>query len=560
MNFWTFLFLYLLLVRENVLGNPHLLTRDEDTTAPGSASNLVNGFGAAGSLIYQYGKDLLDGTDYNNVKDLLIPPKTTPPITDPSSEPPAPALNQNANPTVTYPLSLPLDSKDCDENSPQALRDECQAPSPKIVYAIDCNENAAVAEATNDAVTQVLKKEVLRNEGKGSTEVQICSIPRCGVLFWAADLTPAQMLRIGAMPGVRGFASDSPILSADDPSLVQGWSDDLSGGLHEKRAVVSKSNEYKDLAFLSTALGETPLPEYHYFEEAGEGITGYVVGPGMRAHEQIPKRQISRWLFGLDAGFTKTEPAPDFTGTCDISKLIGPRVGVVSKAQIVVVKVAPSVKGFLSGLTEVIGDLQRRSSAGEKIPGFNVLQTSLHWEDRDEFADNIQNKSGLRTVLMILFQTYQLPIVVPAGNARGTDRRINTIPAKLATDQFFPLITVGASNLFGQLLPFSTLGSTISAPGLIQCASFEQSRRGYTEVISGEGGTGAASVVTAGLAIYFCSIEEVRNNLLAENKNFAAALRDYISLNGYVRTRGNTRAVWNGLDPTKPNDNYGWTY
>lgn len=562
MNPRTFLFLSILLFRENVIAYPHLISRDSDTIAPGSDSNWINGIGAGASLIYQFGKDAVDGTDFNNVKDFLFPPKTTPPITDPkdapiSPEPPAPALDQNANPSATHTFSIELKSKDCDENSPQAMRDNCQVPIPKLVHAVDCYENAAVAEATNEAVTQALKKEVLRNEGFGSTEVQICAIPGCGVLFWAADLTPAQMLRIGALPGVQGFASDRPIMTTDDPNLAQGWSDDLSSGLHEKRAVVSKNNAFKDLAFLSTALGQTPMPEYHYFEEAGEGITGYIVGPGMRRHREIPPRQIRQWLFGLDAALSKTEPGPDFSGTCDVSKLIGTRLGVVSKAQIVVVKIIPTIKSFLSGLTKVVEDLQRRRDAGEQTKGFSVLQTSIYWEDGVEYADKSLHENALRVVLSVLLHGYQIPVVVPAGNARGTDRKINILPATLASEELFPIITVDASNLFGQLMPASNSGGTISAPGMVECASFDPSRGG--QVIDTAGGTGISAIVTAGLAMYFASIEEVRNNLLAKD-NFAAALRDYIVLNGYVRTTGNVRAVWNGLDPTKPDSNYGWSY
>lgn len=572
MNRWIFWVLSLLLLHGKAVANPHnLSSRDESAVDDNKSPNFLNGLGGAASLIYQYGKDFIDGTDYNYVKDFLYPPKTVPPITNPTKgDQLAPgttlpgALDTGSQPEKAYNLhlSVPIakpNTKSCDENTPEALRDECQVPTLKMVYAVDCGKDSALAKTTNQAVTRALQEEVARNALTEFSKVETCTIPNCGVLFWAAYLTQTQMLRIGALPGVKGIASNRPMKRADDPNLAKDWSNEPAG-VHQKRAVRSRPNEFQDLAFISTALGETPLRRYHFLEEGGEGVTGYVVGEGMRSHSQIPAGKIRKWLYAADAVLSGADGPPDYIGTCHISKLIGFSVGMLTKAEIIIVKTNIDMKSFLFGLVAVAEDLTRRSGAGEELRGFNVLHASLYCEDVPNDPDMILHVHGLRIIAGLLIHTFQLPIVVPAGNTYTTYNSINVFPAKLALDEFFPLIVVGGINLRGQLVSFSMRGPplTICAPSVVQCARFETSESGrITETIDLAGGTGAASILTAGLGIYFLSIADVRNRLLGE-ENLAVALRNYIVLNGYVRTTGDTRAIWNGLDPTSPDENYGW--
>lgn len=566
MIFWCrFSLILLLMLRQKVDATPHLIARNEESfplPSPPSLPNPIPG-------IIDFGQDVIDGTENLFKSPAEVVPKTSPPITkpDPGEQPfPVPAnpdFVTDTNPPTTYHLSLPLtipESKDCDLlNLPGTqVSEECQIPSPKIIYPVDCNEDESFGSATVKLITQSLKKEVAKNKGRGSTEVDVCEIPICRVLFWAAELTDAQVLRMLLVPGVKDIAVDQPIQSGNDPQLASDWSEELTNERHKKRAVLARRNKFKDLAFISTALGNAPSEDYHYFEENGKAVVTYAVCEGLGSHQQVRPKNIRGWLFAKGAPPGKSDNSFTSAGTCDISKLVGVDLGVANDGEVIVVKIKRTVESFLAGLSAVARDLEKREKRGEQTRGFTVLQSSMYWIDDEKLIDSAKHKAALKIALNILINTYQVPLVFAAGNnLEGGYKDIDTLPAKLSTDQFYPMIVVGSVNLQGVTYPWSQggLALTITAPGAIECAGFDKGRQ-ITRVVKG---TGVSAGITAGLAMYFLSIQEVRNHLLSQD-NLASALRDYIVLSGYVRTspKALDRAIWNGLDPTRPNDNYGW--
>lgn len=433
----------------------------------------------------------------------------------------------------------------------------CKEPAHKvIIYSVSC-----AATADNDFITQTIISFV-------GLEGYHASLDRlCGVSFWATSLTLDQIQSIRKLKGVRGVTPDGEVIDVgfrDRQERTQSDSFRKNNQAEKKKkkriykrdTVISRSNEEKDLAFLSTAKHWELKPRYYYFGNAGRGTMIYHVSFGVEENdpEFIAHSNIQRWLYGMDTIPYKTDDSAHATGTCALSKSIGDTFGVANLAWATEVKVAHSISSLLSGMQEAINDLD--SKPIETVAGWTVLETALGWEFDDPDVQNSDlNVEHLRQMLFILSTKYQVLVVVPAGNHYANEDRyrgISRVPALYSLDGTLSVMTVGAvDQATGLPLAWSGEGMalTVSAPGSGRCSG----RDGNSDLY---GGTNLASSIVAGLALYFLSLDDVGPQIRAE-ENIPQALRRYILSKAYARPGTAVKSVSNGINPNDP-DNYGW--
>lgn len=418
---------------------------------------------------------------------------------------------------------------------------------------------------------------------------------RCGVAFWGARLKSKEVNKLRNMEGVKGIEKDIPIkdlgiVDNQDPMMFQNdlnvnrvWGSESNPVPQNRRRsksrtpVISRPNPMRNLAFISTPRNRRYVsPQYNSFINSGRGTTGIHIGLGVDpSHRSFHRRGqsiIQKWIFGEEASNITEDGGLDdglnkATSTCHASIIAGDPFGVVTQSELVIVKVAPTLHSFLSGLQKVVNELDELGDAFSE--GRYVLSTSLGWwweEDRETF-----NSGMLKFLLDELIWEFQVVVVVAAGNRlglQGLSQNPSHFPAVLAKDDRFPMIVVGAVNpIDGRKYDWSNLmiPFPITAPGIAKCAG----RNG--EDTFGRG-TGVATSHVAGLALYFLSLDDLGDSLrsqlayavldtmildLSVQLSVPGAVRRYIFLNSYARFIGAPSSIWNGLDPDSLPD-YDW--
>lgn len=150
---------------------------------------------------------------------------------------------------------------------------------------------------------------------------------------------------------------------------------------------------------------------------------------------------------------------------------MGQVYGAAKKARLVVVAMADFTQGEVAAAFEEIArDVRRRGRERRKR---SVVTMSVNLGEYD--ARRADSYDVLRAAMREVMDL-DMPVVVPAGNHRGSGRRrrtIDTVPAVFAAlDRGFPLIVVGSVDAAGTTSPFSELGGTIHAVGEgVACAT-----------------------------------------------------------------------------------------
>ena len=144
----------------------------------------------------------------------------------------------------------------------------------------------------------------------------------------------------------------------------------------------------------------------------------------------------------------------DGHGTCMASKICGSDYGAAKQTIVIPVVVANSYQSIISGLELVAADIvnRRRLSPPQCIAGKTVVSMSLGFPIEDETYINT-----LKTTLQSIMDLGVI-LVNSAGNDRKTQGWKSTLYPKVLAGPDFPLILVGAVNIYGQLTDFSQLG------------------------------------------------------------------------------------------------------
>lgn len=167
----------------------------------------------------------------------------------------------------------------------------------------------------------------------------------------------------------------------------------------------------------------------------------------------------ANWLWAPD--MEKVKQDWDGHGTCMASKICGSDYGVAKQTIVIPVVFGSSYQSIISGLELVAADIvnRRKLSPPQCIAGKTVVSMSLGFPIEDEKYINTL-KETLQSIMDL-----GVVLVNSAGNDRKTQGLKSTLYPKLFAGPDFPLILVGAVDIYGQLTDFSQLGD-IYAVGL----------------------------------------------------------------------------------------------
>lgn len=193
-----------------------------------------------------------------------------------SSNPSGPETSRHPAPeTIDIQVfSNPSTNDECADKPIGALEDgdRCDVDAIKIIYALDCGN-----EAQNAAITKLLADTV--QSGTISTIVA----DDCGVLFWTGSLTDegAEVMRktygvlavVSDIPLVPDELSDNSIHSEKRSDKKLEGSKPLQEKVEKRDILVRQPKAVAELAFISSAPKNEAIVDYMYYSAAGEGIT-----------------------------------------------------------------------------------------------------------------------------------------------------------------------------------------------------------------------------------------------------------------------------------------------
>lgn len=496
--------------------------------------------------------------------------------------PPTPDDGQ-IDPQAPVPSSDPADielplvepAEDCDatlpSGAPQGAAEamnppQCTGAKEYIIWPMNCEDTAQTA------VTERLLRRI--DSGCWVCEDPLC-LPKGGVAFWVAKLTPSQIHSLLDEPtsAIKAVTPNTPFRTEDlrtvspDPegSQINIPAQKQRSHLYKREAlfVTQQTGADQSLTFLSTPVGKQntdPESKYAYLTR-GVGLDPnrkrvrvYILGTGIDL--TVPEfidGQV-RWLTTVTDG-QNDDLSPERHGTCIASKIAGIRYGVFKNEPLLVIAQAnPNPASYMSALSRVVMDLFRQ---GKSDRGYVVINLSRGWNPSELEADISSNRrflSGGRweplteeyveRMIASSAQNYQAVIVANAGRDDEEDyAEITVWPAVLATK--YDIITVGAVHSepgadFGKRFPWSCggLALTVSAPGNGRCnvGNFVQ-------------GPSFAAAIVSGLVAYFLSLPGL-TEYFQSRPNLPLAVKEYLEDSSIRRYLAQT-SVWNGLDGTE---------
>lgn len=251
--------------------------------------------------------------------------------------------------------------------------DRCDIGTTKIIYALDCGN-----EAQNTAITKLLADTV--QSGSLSTILD----DDCGRLFWTGSLTDEGAEVMRKTYGVLAVVSDitlAPDDLSDDSIHSEKRSDKKLPGFKPMQEQVEKLDflvkqpqAIAELAFISSPPQTEAMVDYVYYSAAGEGSTIYIIDTGLNPlHTEFSLGVVKRWIFANGVVKTEADDDPSSHGTCTASEIAGRVFGVAKKASLIIVKRSLKLSSWLDAMVKVANDLRRRARAGELIAGYNFI-------------------------------------------------------------------------------------------------------------------------------------------------------------------------------------------
>lgn len=530
-------FTYLSLASASLATALRQLPRRDDSAWDSTPQQFINGVIApAAGILGNIWNEFVDPAS-QPVRE--PPPQTIPGVQPDSSNPWGPETPRHpASGTIEIQLfSTPSTNNECAIKPIGALDDgdQCDVDAIKIIYALDCGN-----EAQNAAITKLLADTV--QSGTISTIVD----DDCGVIFWTGSLTDEGAEVMRKSYGVLAVVSDITLVPDDIPDTSihsEKRSNKKRPGFKpmqeqvEKRDIfVRQTKAAAELAFISSAPKNEDIVDYVYYSAAGEGITVYIIDSGLNPlHTEFSLAVIKRWIYAIGVAKTEADDDPRSHGTCLASKVAGRVFGVAKKASLIVVKRSVKLSSWLDAMVKVANDLRRRARAGERIAGYNVISMQTSSPRLDKYS-----KTKMKHLILKYLEKYRVIFVCTPGNYRG---HIN-VPASFSPN--IPIISVGSVNVLGIESSFSPIGPaiTISAPGdNIECAK-------GTGIAGSQkmSGTSVAAPAVAGLVAYFLSLPDIGPMLRQNQNSIPQAVKQYLIDIGYVRSGSTVKSVWNGLD------------
>lgn len=148
--------------------------------------------------------------------------------------------------------------------------------------------------------------------------------------------------------------------------------------LKKRASIVVQRPAGTELAFVSTP-PETLPSDYAYFDNAGKGITVYLIADGLQPlNNELTGRVKDKWIYTV--GVPQTQLDPQGSGTCVGSIIVGKEHGVAKQAKLVVVKIdSGNWSTYFDAFGTIIGKLRKKVREGEKVAGYTIVATSSGW-------------------------------------------------------------------------------------------------------------------------------------------------------------------------------------
>lgn len=148
--------------------------------------------------------------------------------------------------------------------------------------------------------------------------------------------------------------------------------------IKKRASVVVQRPAEIELAFVSTP-PQTPPSDYAYFDNAGKGVTVYLIADGLQPlNNELTGRVKDKWIYTL--GVPQTQLDPQGSGTCVGSIIVGKDHGVAKEAKLVVVKIdSRNWSTYFDAFGTIIGKLRKKVNQGEKVAGYTIIATSTGW-------------------------------------------------------------------------------------------------------------------------------------------------------------------------------------
>lgn len=309
--------------------------------------------------------------------------------------------------------------------------------------------------------------------------------------------------------------------------------------------------------------------DYVYFENAGESIEGYMLllaDERMEStHREFTTENIikARVTALVPVGYrSDPEYSPTIPGSALslVSVVGGERYGVIKKASLTLITMAPMTSSFLSGLMTLTSILQGRLRSNTPMRARTVVMTSVGFKN---LAERLNEEAAL-TLITNLINRFQVVFICAAGDIKvdldGT--RVTEPyqwPANWAARENAPsIITVGGVDL-GDGRAADAEPRYFPLPGSVSGDLVELYAPYYVEAIFGDyalsiGGAAYSAGLAMGLAMDYLSRPEVREeqNLIENEQGMgliptAVKLRDYMIRMSFARVPGGPNVIWNGL-------------
>ena len=328
--------------------------------------------------------------------------------------------------------------------------------------------------------------------------------------------------------------------------------------LEKRSTIVRQQHASPHLNFISTPSlrDETTGADYLYPGGPYRRITVYMVDTGLiEENDEFRGRNVvKRWLYSPDLPrklATKTDP--DGHGSCVASVICGKTFGVFKDPDLIVAKYDTNRGSFLITLQVVLNDLNKRANnrkvgAADDIRGYTVVSVQGYCSRASS-----RFKKKLASTLKGLVELHRVVLVTAAGDGGMVD--IDAVPASLADD--YPIITVGAVDLSGGKRSwFSQAGPLlrVSGPGAVNCGA---NAPGSETAL--QSGTSFAGAATTGLVLALLANDVVGDRIRRSPFGFVETVRGCIM--ELAKPRDGSpyfKSIWNGIEPTKPDENYGW--
>lgn len=461
--------------------------------------------------------------------------------------------------------------------------DPCNVATAQIVYPFDCRTSGMSADVIS---AQCRAIEVALTELVGESGYE--TIQRsCGMFFYTASLTPAQMKTMQELELPPEIGPDKMVDLLDDhiagPMVVQYESTQREV---EKRKVasdlISQTDANPDLVFISQhpllvkSSWPVSVPAYHYYNDFDvskqkQPVLVYVIDSGvvqnskefrreyLRNGQTVKENVIKEWIRAsksdaVDEDDWDSQPGENTAalghGTCVTQKICGLKKGVHKNAHVIVVQLMRSgpLHSFMIALEKIANDLVMRQERGEDIRG-HVVNMSLGFKNIGKV-----NEKQMLPLLERLWNEFQAVLVAATGNdAKDTDTEIDRHPAAFAKRFNSPLITVGGVDPRGSLAPRSRRGRglTVSAPYLVTCTN--EASPDYDVAMSG---TSFATAIVSGIISAWLSDDELGAKIRGDGddmrSNIPRTVKGLVMSLSYKRPGATVASVWNGVNAYQP--------